>query len=65
MSDTSQIKNKCDVCGADMEVIYTREDGCRYWQCTECENSYGEETEEWFNKMEKIAPGNIFKVNKK
>jgi len=56
---SSELTKKCDVCGADMEVIFTRKDGCRYFQCTECENSYGEETEEWFKEMERLHPGSV------
>jgi len=38
-----------------MIIIFTRDDGCRYLQCSECENSYGEETKEWFELMGKLA----------
>ena len=42
----------CEKCGSDMIVADTREDGCRYFVCSNCGFSVGEETEEWFKQQE-------------
>ena len=46
---------QCPKCGRFMRVTYRRDDGCRIFDCFDCEVTIGEETEEWFRKMEKIV----------
>ena len=46
---------KCPKCGAEMRVEYVRDDGCRYFVCSKCGATVGEETEEWFEKMERVT----------
>lgn len=42
---------KCTKCGQTMKVIGVRDYGCRYFECSECGQTIGEETEEWFKKQ--------------
>jgi len=42
---------KCDACGKRMRIVFTRDDGCRYYECRNCGATMGEETQEWFAKM--------------
>jgi len=42
----------CEKCKVTMRVISTRDDGCRYFECPQCGQTMGEETEEWFKQQE-------------
>jgi hypothetical protein len=42
-----------DCNGAEMELVHTRADGCRYFVCPICQQGVGEETEEWFEQQRK------------
>ena len=45
----------CPRCGRFMKIEIIRDDGCRMYSCYHCNISVGEETEEWFTKMEKYT----------
>jgi hypothetical protein len=53
----------CDKCKVPMKLLSTRDDGCRYFECPECGQTMGEETEEWFKQQEvsdrKLAEGKV------
>lgn len=42
----------CEKCKIPMKVVKTRPDGCRYFECPQCGQTVGEETEEWFKHQE-------------
>jgi transposase-like protein len=45
----------CPICGKEMKVIFTRDDGCRVFECHKCDETISEETAEWFNEMKAYA----------
>jgi len=42
----------CEKCKKPMKVVQTRDDGCRYFECPQCGQTMGEETEEWFKEQQ-------------